>query len=170
MKISIKSFIKSGKFGPVQIGMRREAVISHLGEPDGRIAVTEPQTGIAYGRYEFFFDEAGRLYAIQNDNFNPRYPELTHYRNEHFQIDPWFIGATTAITLGEVEKMLAAEATPFRRIEYWGRTVIKIESSDMIIDFDGDIADIRQKSLTGIRLWKTHAWLIHCQGDSTRQY
>ena len=91
MIIEIKQFIKIGKFGPVEIGMPKDKVLELLGPPDGEISCGKPTTGIHYSYYEFFFDPNKNLKGIQNDNYNPAYPENVEFKNDIFEIDPWFL-------------------------------------------------------------------------------
>ena len=87
--ISIKQLCVTGKFGPVTLGMNKAEVIKALGDPDGTIDVSRPNSGIHYSMYEFFFDGEDRLFGFQNDHCDPEYPEGVEYKGLGFEVDPW---------------------------------------------------------------------------------
>jgi hypothetical protein len=153
MEISIKQFIETGKFGPVHIGMTKDAVIRLLGQPDGTIACAKPRSGIHYSYYEFFFDATQTLHAIQNDNYHPQYPELVEFANEIIVIDPWFLRSSTPVKWSYVENLLRHENISYTPREYWGRKALQVLQSRVILDFEDEPQCIGDRRFVGIRLW-----------------
>ncbi len=156
MIVSIREFAISGRFGPVSIGMSREQVTEELGQPDGKMNLSRPCTGIHYSMYEFFFDEGGRLKAIQNDHCDPEHPDSVEYKGDRFQVDPRVLRSTPRHTLASVQEVLKREGVPHTLVEYFGRTVIQLPSK-VILDFDDEQND---RSIIGIRCLPEHenAW------------
>ena len=103
--IKISDFLKSGKFGKVSIGDSPKVIVQKLGKPDGSSTINKRNKCIHYGWYEFFFlDE--KLDSIQNDHYDPRYPNEMEYENESFKIDSQFLKADKIKLLSEVKSHL----------------------------------------------------------------
>lgn len=104
--VSLKEFIRTGEFGPVRLGMTREAVVAALGPPASRGPAS--RTGLPpgidqYGDIEFHFDEHdGTLWLIHLE-------ELARIRvprgGDGFELDPWIIQAD--LTAEALEAALA---------------------------------------------------------------
>lgn len=147
-KIRISKFLRTGRFGPVKIEDSKAEVIRKLGKPDGEIQVKKPFIGIYYGRYEFFFDGSG-LRSIQNDHFNPGFPDSMEFSNREIHIDPEFLRADKMKKLNEIESELIKHKIPYKYLEYWGRMVLKMESG-VVIDFNDEKWDENEDSTTKI--------------------
>ena len=103
VKVSLKELIESGRFGPVSLGMSREAVESFLGAPDDWSAGTRKYsraTILKYGDVEFHFDPLnGGLWLIHLEEFeSPHAGGLA-------ELDTWVIGP--ALTVREMEECLS---------------------------------------------------------------
>ena len=135
-RIRISEFLRTGRFGPVKIEDSKAEVIRKLGVPDGEILVKKPLTVIHYGRYEFVFEEKG-LQSIQNDHFNPEFPDSMEYSNKKIHIDSEFLKADKVKKLNEIESELIRYEISYKCLEYWGRKVLKTESG-VVIDFNDE--------------------------------
>lgn len=85
--ISILDFIRTGKFGVVNLGLNYRSIIQHFHKPDD---ITRVNQGIyiwRYGAFEFhFFD--GILVTLWCDNLDYMYSP----RKKQFKLDRWIIG------------------------------------------------------------------------------
>jgi len=66
--LSIKEFIKTGKFGEVRIGMSKDDVINFLGAPDSDNDIGVSGSILLYAWYELF---------INMKTYLPRYKMIT---------------------------------------------------------------------------------------------
>jgi hypothetical protein len=138
--ISLKDFILTGKFGPVEIGMAKEEVIAVLGEPDDDHDFNGESGGLWYFWYEFFyFIDSGRVFAFQNDHVSPEhyYPDedWMHFKNDHFEIDPWFLVERRDYTFTEVVEVLRMEGIPFQEKKGFELDILRFESG-VTMDFE----------------------------------
>jgi hypothetical protein len=152
MEIRISDFIKTGKFGPVEIGTSKEYTLNLLGEPDDDTDLDGTGSILLYAWYELFFDHEGILKSIQNDNYDPRDRKTYSFKNEKIQIDPWFLNEKEDQTIDYVSGLLSKESIVFETIDYYGRAALKA-SSGVVIDFDEDINESGVKQLIGLRYW-----------------
>lgn len=89
MKVSLKDFVRTGRFGSVALGQSRADIRGHLGEPDDTSAPTRkrrtPQIW-KYGDFEFhFLDHADALAMIFIDQFEVPAGGKT------VSVDPWIL-------------------------------------------------------------------------------
>ena len=138
LEIKISGFLKTGKFGRVEINDSMETVIEKLGKPDGEYNpnAMKSRKGIHYSMYEFMFLD-DKLVSIQNDRFDIRNPELMEFENDVFRIDPEFLKADRIKKMGEIESMLNRLNIDYSVIEYWGRRVIKT-TGGVVVDFNNE--------------------------------
>ncbi len=134
--IRISQFIKTGKFGCIELNDSFERVIMKLGGPEGKLSISKHLRGIHYGRYEFIFNNHG-LMSIQNDSFDPRFPELIEFENEHFVIKSELIKANRIKYLADIQNELTKLKIEYSIVDYWGRTAIKTEGG-VTIDFNNE--------------------------------
>ncbi|XZF16473.1 hypothetical protein ACTHGU_10055 [Chitinophagaceae bacterium MMS25-I14] len=144
IKISLKDFVLTGRFGPVTIGMHKTEIISLLGEPDGENDYGTGSSGLNYDWYELFYDTGtGILHALQNDHLtaNAHYKTANpHYRNNKMYIDPWFIRYNRNITRKQITAILQQEKIPFIEKNKWGNDILIFESG-VTMDFEDPIPD-----------------------------
>lgn len=132
--IELTDFLKTGKFGPVELGDSIETVREKLGEPnDSHAGNVKSNTSLVYTRYEFFFSE-NQLYFIQNDHYDPKHPEYMEFSNELISIDPGFLKADRVKKFGETLDILRDLDIPHQTIDYWERKAIKTRGG-VVIDF-----------------------------------
>ena len=139
------------------MGCTYSDVINKLGPPDGHIKVAKGNKAIHYGYYEFYFT-GDRLRTIQNDHFDPEYPEMMEFSNDLFTIEPAFFRPEQKRTMFEVEQHLHQSDIIFSEIEYFGRPVIQT-SSGMIIDFSDEYYDKKSGNLAQFKDIKEHTLL-----------
>ena len=92
--IKLSVFLSTGDFGGVNLKDSKEDVLAKLGEPTG--VILSHEKGLHYSMYEFAF-VGNKLWYIQNDHFDPEYPELMLFENHMIKIDPEFMAATKAL-------------------------------------------------------------------------
>ncbi len=164
-EIKISDFLKTGKFGTVEINDSVKTVIEKLGEPDGNINVSKPNKGIHYSMYELIFRN-DKLESIQNDRFDPEYPELIEYENDKFKLNSEFLKADRVKRLSEIESELHKLNIEYNIIDYWDRKAIKTDG-DVIIDFNDEvwsdnhngfikIENVKDYELIGIRYYPNY--------------
>ena len=115
--------------------------------------------------YEFFF-ENNKLESIQNDRFNPEYPELTEFENDTFKLLPSFLKANHVKTLKEITAELDLLQIEYHCIDYYGRKALKTVGN-VVIDFNDEvwsdsqndfikIENIENAELVGIRYFPNY--------------
>lgn len=91
--VSLRDFARLGSFGPVSLGIARDDLISHLGEPDlwGGPDAKSVQTAAIwrYGDVEFYFDKQGKLHQVFSDTFTGASGTLNG--GLHCNIDSWIV-------------------------------------------------------------------------------
>ena len=108
MVISLRTFIETGKFGPISLRMHKDQVVEALGT-DFLFGDFGGSQILRYGTYEFFiYTESQTIFAIQNDSLS----ELL-IDNDHFSIDPWFLNEDDLPTFQEVKQQLESYQIPF---------------------------------------------------------
>ena len=169
-KIKISEFLRTGKFGSVTIGDSPETIIQKLGRPDGYGPINEREKRtkhIHYGQYEFFIID-GKLDAIQNVRYDPKYPHLMEYQNELIEVEVEFFKANRIKVLSEIEIELKTFNISYSIIDYFGRKALKT-SSGVVIDFNNEklvevenemdfvkIDNIENHELLGISYWPNY--------------
>ena len=113
MKIRLIDFIKTSKFGNVELGMTKQDVINYLGATDSITDLGETGEIYVYGWYELFFQTDNILHSIQNDNFNPESTETYEFKNSFFSIDPWIMKYQKSFSIDNVSEELASEGVDF---------------------------------------------------------
>jgi hypothetical protein len=173
--ISLKDFALTGHFGPIGLGMSKDDLIAHLGEPDG-INQFSDTVDINYAWYEFFcFNSTGKICGIQNDHLSLRIihqrrrikwqREAICFENDHFRIDTWFLKPGKDVSYFQAIALLNNENIPFQEIfdEFTGWRV-QFESG-VFIDFDhrwdseetNDPPTEKEKVVVnGIRIFEQH--------------
>ena len=110
MKASLKTFVKSGTFGQVQLRMKRSSVESFLGAPTDwtRGAPSREQAAIwKYGGVEFHFE---------NDVLHMIFMEsLRGCRT--LELDPWVLGSE--FSLAQAEEHLAKARIEYRKESFF---------------------------------------------------
>ena len=152
MIVAIKEFVKTGKFGPVNIGMTKPDVLNLLGQPDSDNDIGENGSILLFGWYELFFDHNNVLTAIQNDNYDPEQPETYRFSNDQFEVDSWFLNSRKNQSISSIISFLKGTEIPYVVKDYFGREVIQV-ASGVIIDFDEDQNQYGVNELLGIRFW-----------------
>lgn len=161
-EIKITDFLKTGKFGTVEVNDSIESVIEKLGQPDGEHNpdVVKPRKGIHYSMYEFMFLD-NKLESIQNDHFDIANPELTEFENDTFKLTSEILKADRIKILRDMETELDRLNIEYNIIDYWGRKAIKTEGN-VIVDFNDEkwsdkaddyvkIENLKDFELLGIR-------------------
>ncbi len=152
MKISIEEFVKTGNFGPINIGMSKADIIGCIGAPDSDNDMGENGFILIYAWYELFINHEDKLTSIQNDNYDPKNPESYTFENEKIEVDPWFLNDVLNQTIESVSKLLKSSGVNFDLADYYGRSVIKVDSG-VIIDFSEEKNQNGVRELSGIRYW-----------------
>lgn len=148
LTISLKDFITTGKFGPIEIGMTIEQVKEILGEPDDCTGpdFTPGHGIIIYAWYEFFYYTDTRLvYGIQNDHLctfaNYETMRVNNKReicftNDKFTVDIWLLKINRVMTYQQVTERLVKEGIAFTSSLCYDGVLLKLESG-VTIDFEG---------------------------------
>jgi hypothetical protein len=113
MILSIKEFIKTGKFGEVRIGMSKEDVINRLGIPDSDNDIGANGSILLYAWYELFLNHENILVSIHNDNYDPTDKASYEFENEKIKIDSWFLNNTENQTTETVSTILKNEGIEY---------------------------------------------------------
>lgn len=148
--ISIKEFIKMGMFGSVTLGSHRDEAVEAFAVTDHIVDFGEIQSIQPGARYELFcWSDTGLINGIQNDHLQAdciNHADLIFYKDEHWELDPWFLKANTNITFGEVIGILNAEHIEYN-IEpmYAGcsEEVIRIAQSNVTFDFCAEYRTVK---------------------------
>jgi len=140
MKISLKEFALTGAFGPVKIGMHKDEVIALLRKPDCDNDFSTCSSGLLYAWYEiFYWTENGEIYTIQNDHlqtYGGDNSDQILFKNDHVEIDTWFLKVDRDTTYQEVIHILEEEHIAFKRAKEYDSELI-VFSSGVYFDFDG---------------------------------
>lgn len=152
--VYLNEFLTTGKFGSIILGDQYETVIQSLGPPEGQMKVSKLARAIHYGYYEFYFTD-DQLTNIQNDQFNPEYPEMMKFTNDQLVIEPGLFTAAKTKTLAILKEELESAKIIFTQIPYYGRTAIRTQHG-IIIDFNDEYIDDQKESLTKHRNLGNH--------------
>jgi hypothetical protein len=146
--ISLKDFVKTGIFGPINLGSTKDELVDFLG--DKFIEGDFDQTQIfAYGAFEFYiWAETNILWGIQNDHLQAdcsNHAYMISWKNKKFKFDPWFLQVGKNVTFGEIKNILTTENIDFT-IENSSAAnenkVIKCVDSKVTFDFCLDFTHI----------------------------
>ena len=154
--VSLKEFVLTGEFGPVEVGMHRDEIINLLGEPEADQDFGLGFNGLLYGWYEFFYyTDTKILSSMQNDHLMAvfsNHNECIHFQNENIKVDIWFLKAGENFTFSEVKEILTKESIPFSEIDKHDYFEFHFESG-VTMDFVSlkDEAKRDQLVLNGIR-------------------
>jgi hypothetical protein len=153
-EIKISDFLKTGKFGTVEINDSIETVIKKLGEPDGEhnLDVVKPRQGIHYSMYEFMFLN-DKLESIQNDRFDTENPDLMEFENDTFKLNSEFLKADRVKKMGEIESEFNKLNIQYNIIDYWGRKAIKT-IRNVVVDFNNETWSDKDKDFVKIENMK----------------
>ena len=143
MKINLKEFAITGNFGPIKLGMTKADLINSLGKPDDDNNYGVGYGGVNYGMFEFFYQmELGRITGIQNDHYDPEYPECFVFKNDSFQLDSWFFEANKDYDLKGVAGILTADQLEFKIEKFLDRKII-VMLSGFVIEFELTLSNHR---------------------------
>lgn len=109
--ISLRDFLQTGRLGPIELGMTRDAVAATLGPPDAEGALLRGVARIwRYGSIELHFDEDA-VFAIHSDHGSLDAPD----GGRAFDLDPWII--SSALRRDTAVHELAAAGMPCTPVE-----------------------------------------------------
>lgn len=182
ISISLKEFVLTGKFGPITLGMLKEEVIRHLGEPESDHDFGTGYGCLIYGWYELFYlIDNHEITGIQNDHLltwgmEPDEKIKVHmesicFRNEYFEIDIWFLRPGEDLTYDQVKTELQSDKISFeeyedpisgKRLNFISGVYFDFDNQEDIFSLDGNrLSDIYSTQclsgnglLNGIRLFK----------------
>lgn len=173
LTISLKDFITTGKFGPIELGMSIERVKEILGEPERWTdhTFTAGHGIITYAWYEFFYStETRAVYGIQNDHLatycNLKTGRVNNkqdicFTNELFTIDIWFLKKNWYMTYAQVIDRLNKEGITYNMVQEYGYVKLILQSGVFIVfdklDEEDEVLD--RHVLTGISYFDLHAFL-----------
>lgn len=117
IQVFIKDFFRTGNFGPIKLGMRRDELEQILGEPDNLAYVHSNKRRYAgiylYGNIEFHFDESpeSHLWLIFSDHFQDKLQG-----GKTVEFDPWFV--RQGVSREEVEAELRKCGINYQNVEW----------------------------------------------------
>ena len=144
--------MKTAEFGPINIGTSKEKTLSLLGAADDDTDLDGPGSILLYAWYELFYDHNDALKSIQNDNYDPSDKNSYYFKNEKFEIDPWFLNDKPNQNIMDISVLLANAKIPYQIIQYHGRVALQTQSG-VVVDFDEEENEEGVKALMGIRYW-----------------
>ena len=150
MKVSIESFLRTGKFGSVEIGMPKEQVLRILGEADCDHDLGSTGSILLYAWYEFFFNHESILYSIQNDSYDSSNKDTFYFKNDIFEIEPFLLNGDGNKNMETVKILLQKNSLKYKIIDYHERKALKL-SSGIVVDFGED--ENGEFEFIGIRFW-----------------
>jgi len=110
LTLSLLDFFRTGKLGPIHLGMARAAVLDILGRPDNwSVAVNDDgQPAIfMYGDVEFYFDGSDTLTCLRADNFD------VLSGGDGLRLDSWL--PRRGMALHQVEEQLTLQGIGYQR-------------------------------------------------------
>jgi hypothetical protein len=152
MIISIEEFLRNGKFGPIDLGVSKGQALTILGEPDCDTDLGETGSILLYAWYELFFNNDGKLHSIQNDNYDPADKRSYEFKNNLFEIEPWFLNTTKNQSITDISNILDQKGLEYDVIDYYGHDALKLKSG-VVVDFDEEENECGVNALIGIRYW-----------------
>jgi phage anti-repressor protein len=158
--IHIKEFIRTGKFGTISIGSKKNDVVNALGAKFHFADCGETQI-IKYGWYEFFYwTESESIFGIQNDHLQAdctTHEEMIDYKSELWTIDKWFLEVNKNITFGQIEKLLTEEGISFDIVPAYNdsdENIIKCKKSGVTFDFAKEYRIVEYNEKGEFKNWK----------------
>ena len=152
-RVVLKDFAVTGRFGPIEMGMSKVEVTNLLGPPGGEAEFSAGSTGMLYGWYEFQFCD-DKLILIQNDSYDPRDPTAVEFRNDRFEVDPWFLRTPLPLTSLNVTRNLESEGLSYEIAHLGspenGIKVIMLPSG-FHFDFEQELEKLEDRPLIGFR-------------------
>lgn len=152
VKLSLKEFIRNGKFGAISINSTKEELVNMLGE-DYDFADCGDIHIIKYGWYEFYYrKETEKIMGIQNDHLPAdcvNHHEMINLENNYCTLDKWFLKENNNITFGEIIKLLKEENIPYEIVpinQTLNQNIIKCINSDVTFDFVNEYIMIKSDS------------------------
>jgi len=140
------------------MGMSKVDVMNFLGprggrENDSSLGGFVGSAGMLYGWYEFlFFDD--ELILIQNDSYNPQDPTAVEFKNDKFEVDPWFLRTPLEITFLDAIKNLESDGLSYEIAHAGspenGIKVIMLPSG-FFFDFEQEPKNLEDRPLIGFR-------------------
>lgn len=117
--ISLLEFIKTGRFGPVSLGMSRHDVFALFGKPDVVGAGNLETRLCKYGDIEFHFQaKTGLLYLIWSDHI-----PFPGERSRRIRLDPWLFNGNRRPSKDAIGKGLTEHGVNFQYREIESETV-----------------------------------------------
>jgi hypothetical protein len=110
VEVDLKTFLISGQFGSIMLGLSRSQIVKLLGWPDAWLPKTKLTAYLwAYEWIEFYFDMEDRLCLIRCD-----YMDALE-GNERFTFQPRILNPH--LSLEAAERTFIDENIPFQRID-----------------------------------------------------
>lgn len=137
-EIRILDFIKTGKFGSIQLGMTDKEVINILGQPENE-GGSEDAFFFSYGWWEIHFlrDNQNKAFLIHNDHLLfdcTNHDEMVEFENKHFKIELDFIKPFEHIRLRKITSILNEQKIHFKLIDDDYQPILQLENS-VYMDF-----------------------------------
>ena len=149
-KVLLKDFAATGRFGLIEMGMSKVEVTNFLGSPGGEAELLLPgSTGMLYGWYEFLFID-DKLILIQNDHYDPQDPTAVEFRNDRFEVDPWFLRTALPIKFLDVIRNLESDGISYELVNLYGVKVLMLPSG-FYFDFEQESGKLEERPLIGFR-------------------
>jgi hypothetical protein len=148
VRVSLREFLATGRFGPVQIGSSRDAIARLLGPPDDRDArarTDETARIWKYGDIELHFEGRGAdasLWVIHADNF-----VSAPHGGPNIDLDPWIVSRALSVDVAEVELTKAGIAYATGQYD-WDSDLDEVRTSaDVSLVFSGERGPALRKRL-----------------------
>lgn len=110
VEVDLKTFLISGQFGPIMLGLSRSQILKLLGWPDAWLPKTKLTAYLwAYEWIEFYFDTEDRLCLIRCDHIDALED------NECFIFESWILNRDLSLEAGE--RTFIDENVPFQKID-----------------------------------------------------
>jgi hypothetical protein len=112
IEVDLKTFLLSGQFGPLTLGLSRSQIVKSLGWPDGWTHGEHKLIASvwAYDWIEFYFDSQHRLELIRSDHMD------AFEDNQRFNFDTWILNP--GLSLEQAEAALLSENMPFQKTKH----------------------------------------------------
>ena len=143
--IYLKEFIKTGKFGTLEINFStRDDILNLMGDgyDHGDFGTTQI---IKYAWYEFFYNSEDKLLTgIQNDHLQydcSNHEDMFMFENSIVRIDPWILKPNENVTFIEVIEHLEKDGVKFKisRHGYVGALDYIELDNGVTLDFDDEL-------------------------------
>jgi hypothetical protein len=130
LHLSLLDFLKTGDFGDIRLGMKRDEILELLGEPEDVRTTVFPNW--YYNYFQFSFDSEGILQQISADNIASEFGLVS----EDLSIDFWII--SNELTLEEVQKALSNESIAYateKRLDLLNPRIVSPLESGVALHF-----------------------------------